>query len=83
MSNLVWVILAEVVSELVATGELLLAHGAPERSLHHILRLKGQWPRIVNFFRTTTSPNKCLFSVLGLRFFEHKYEIVGTGEAEG
>ncbi len=51
--NLVRVILAEVVSELVATGELLLAHGAPERSLHHILRsiaLKGQWPKIFSFF---------------------------------
>ncbi len=49
MPNLVRVILAEVVSELIATGELLLANGAPERSLHHILRskgLKGQWQNL-------------------------------------
>jgi hypothetical protein len=48
--DLVRVILAEVVSELIAAGELLLANGAPERSLHHILRLKGQWPTIGDFF---------------------------------
>jgi hypothetical protein len=64
VSNLVRVILAEMVSELIATGELLLAHRTPERSLHHILRsigLKGQWPTIVEFFKQQILPNKCLF----------------------
>ncbi len=77
MSDLVRVILAEVVSELVATGELLLAHRAPERSLHHILQLKGQWPTIFDFFKQKNLPNKCLFC------FDHEHEIVGTSEAEG
>ena len=61
MPNLVRVILAEVVSELIATGELLLAHGAPERSLHHILRsigLKGQLPTIFDLFKQQILPNK-------------------------
>ncbi len=61
MPDLVGVILAEVVTELIATGELLLAHGTPERSLHHILRsirLKGQWPTIVDFFKQQILPNK-------------------------
>jgi hypothetical protein len=59
VSDLVRVILAEVVTELIATGELLFAHRAPERSLHHILRsigLKGQWPTIVDFFKQQIPP---------------------------
>ncbi len=75
MSNLVRMILAEMVTELVATGELLLANGAPERSLHHILRsqrLKGQWPTIFNFSNNKFSQINVCF---GPSFFEHEHEM--------